>query len=107
MTYYASKHGKGLANTLDAIRNRKEFKSGGALWAKRVDPPYVVAFAGQLPDEERQRLNAEPPTYIVFSYNTPIGWYVPDGGWYIPEVKYSQTTTGHQSVLTRAVQDLY
>lgn len=105
--YYASKHGKGLANTLDAIRTRKAFKSGGALWAVASEPPYVVAYAGQLPDAHRKVLNAEQPTYIVYSYGTPIGWWSEDHGWTIPDVKYSRTTTAHQSVLTRAALHTY
>jgi hypothetical protein len=40
-------------------------------------------------------MNAE---YAVYSYNTPIAWYGPDG-WTFPEEKYSATTSRHQGRL--------
>jgi hypothetical protein len=106
MTYFASKHGKGLQNTLTAIREHTAFKTGGALYAVRMSGAFVLPSAGQLPEVERQRLNDEPPSYIVLSYNTPIAWFVADGGWYVPEVKYSATTSAHQSVVRRAIAGL-
>jgi hypothetical protein len=40
--------------------------------------------------------------YSVWSYATPIGWLVEGEGWVIPPVRYSSTTTRHQSYVKRA-----
>jgi hypothetical protein len=39
--------------------------------------------------------------FVVWSYDTPIGWR-DDMGWRVPDVKYSCTTTNHQNVLAVA-----
>jgi hypothetical protein len=50
----------------------------------------------QLPSEYNASfMKAE---YAVYSYNTPIAWYGPDG-WTKPEVGYSVTTSRHQNKL--------
>ena len=59
----------------------------------------------------RGTLGELPPKYIgqysfaiytIYSYNTPIAWY--DNGWVIPKVKYSVTTSRHQSTIKRAIE---
>lgn len=40
--------------------------------------------------------------YAVYSYATPIAWYA-HGTWTVPAVKYSVTTSRHQSAVNRAV----
>lgn len=52
--------------------------------------------AGQLPRQYAQHPSLARATYIVWSYSTPIAWFA-DGTWYEPPVKYSITTTKHQS----------
>ena len=47
-------------------------------------------------------LNKDEPSYIIYSYNTPIAWYG-KVGWVIPSVKYSSTTSRHQSLVRRAI----
>jgi hypothetical protein len=44
-----------------------------------------------------------PITFTIFSYGTPIAWRLEDGTWIVPPVKYSVTTTGHQSAVTYAL----
>jgi hypothetical protein len=74
--------------------------------------------AGRLPAEWVEALNAateQRGAYVVFSYSTPIAWYVhpydaPEGderfgGWTIPDVTYSPTTTRAQNRLRDALDD--
>lgn len=35
--------------------------------------------------------------YVIFSYGTPIAWHLLNGDWVKPNVKYSPTTSKHQS----------
>lgn len=60
---------------------------------------------GMLNDNERNLLgglDGRFPTYVVFSYSTPIA-YAQDGAWYIVAQKFSRTTSRHQSVVRRAI----
>lgn len=34
--------------------------------------------------------------YAIYSYQTPIAWYLKGRGWVIPAERYSNTTTNHQ-----------
>lgn len=109
MTYFSSQRGAGLANTIQAIRERESFKSSGALCAEtptRVgDHPWWSA--GHLPGDDLLTLRTEQPSYVVYSYATPIGWWSEKFGWTIPDVKHSATTSRHQSVLRRAALFAY
>ena len=67
--------------------------------------PFPVG-KGRLPKEFEDSLNEAD--YVVYSYGTPIAWHVPAQGtlrarWIEPNVKYSQTTTAHQSRLSIAL----
>jgi hypothetical protein len=43
--------------------------------------------------------------YVVFSYQTPIGWVRTDGGkWRIPPVTYSVSTARHQNIVKLAAR---
>lgn len=76
--------------------DRAPFKTHGAMWAGKVTSFTTSNRCGQLPVEYHwSYLGAE---YAVYSYNTPIAWYGPDG-WTKPEVGYSVTTTRHQNKL--------
>lgn len=50
---------------------------------------------GMLPDQFHYLL--EDAEYIVYSYATPILWYA-NGGWHYPKLKYSHSTSRHQSI---------
>lgn len=56
---------------------------------------------GQLPTEWRERFytDADEVDYVVYSYATPIAWHTVFGQWVIPPVKYSMSTSHHQSAL--------
>ena len=47
-------------------------------------------------------LNKDEPSYLVYSYATPIAWFG-KVGWVLPAVKYSPTTSKHQSIVRRAI----
>jgi hypothetical protein len=100
MTYYASKHGAGRKNTIQAISDRKAFKSGGALSGGTG-----TGYTGQLSGDALQRFYDDRAytDYIVYSYATPIAWHTTDG-WYMPSVKYSATTTNHQALTREAIR---
>jgi hypothetical protein len=44
--------------------------------------------------------------YVIYSYATPIAWHRSDGNWVVPDVKYSNTTTRHQSFVTVALHTI-
>lgn len=52
---------------------------------------------GRLPaawaQDLRSAFKADAEIYVVFSYSTPIAWFVPGEGWVEPDVKYSVTTS--------------
>jgi hypothetical protein len=53
---------------------------------------------GWLPSWWVSQLRVDQPSYVVWSYETPIAWYG-DRGWVCPDVKYSVTTGKHQSAV--------
>ena len=61
---------------------------------------------GRLPEPWRSKFLAAisaTGTYVVLSYDTPIAWWDATTGWVIPDVKYSPTTSRHQSNVRLAV----
>ena len=85
-----------------AVAARQDFTSSSALTARHEYPSY-----GRLPDAERAVLRDVAQehgsqTYVVYSYGTPAAWAAPGGPLYIPDVKYSVTTSKHQSYIRRA-----
>lgn len=61
---------------------------------------------GRLPEPWRSKFLAAisaSGTYVVLSYDTPIAWWDATTGWVIPDVKYSPTTSRHQSNVRLAV----
>jgi hypothetical protein len=60
-----------------------------------------LAYVGYLPKEYHEaytKARSAPDFYMVRSYSTPIAWYA-NGEWTKPPVKYSSTTSRHQSSL--------
>lgn len=75
-------------------------------------PYHWTPMTGRLPREWRERLTADIEAalgrggvYIVWSYGTPIAWVVGDVVT-IPDVKYSVTTSKHQSTVRFALREL-
>ena len=57
---------------------------------------------GRLDHKSIENLLKENPDYIVYSYGTPIAWHHA-GGWSLPAIKYSVTTSKHQTLVRRAI----
>lgn len=85
----------------EAIKNREQFKASAL--AGRYTRSSDEWHTGILPDEWRPawvqavRLHA----YAVWSYLTPILWILPSGEVIEPPVRYSQTTSIHQTYARR------
>lgn len=75
------------------IAHFEPFVTGGALRAVTGG-----SNTGYLPYPYARAFHADRPTYVVYSYDTPIAWYGLRG-WVVPAVKYSITTTSHQRVV--------
>lgn len=75
----------------------------------RIRDFYTPTQAGKLPEPWAKVLKNDQPGYVVFSYETPIAWHVPedgdDGGerWVVPKVRYSTTTSRHQTIVRTAL----
>ena len=86
------------------INNRTPFThqsmSGKWLTDSDINPYY-----GDLPPEyvaELRSLLSSSDVYVVFSYRTPIAYAASTPKFTIPEVKYSVTTTHHQTIVKLA-----
>jgi hypothetical protein len=89
---------------IEAIANLDSFEAS-ALSAREVynsRPRY-----GRLDDVEsfyEATHNSGGMVFIVYSYDTPIAWYVyPTNTWHIVEQKFSATTSKHQTYTRRAI----
>lgn len=84
--------------TAEAIANREDFTTSGALFAHSGKP---WRGAGRLRDEEYAVFNSDyrEIVYTVYSYATPIAWVTRDGRVHKVDQKFSLTTTKHQGNL--------
>jgi hypothetical protein len=85
-------------NAVDLISNRIGFTGSnfyGVVTAPKIDNADINP-TGMLPVEFHHLL--EDAEYIVYSYGTPIFWYASDCSWNFPKVKYSPSTSRHQSI---------
>lgn len=77
------------------ISDLSPFTTSGALSGRTPHGETFTAWdSGRLPREHVDSF--QRATYAVYSYATPIAW-VTDGAWAIPDVRYSVTTSRHQS----------
>ena len=60
-------------------------------------------YGGRLSDEWSARLWLDEPTYVVYSYGTPIFWVARDGREVLPPVRYSVSTARHQQQCVRTM----
>ena len=84
-------------NAVDLISNRIGFTGSnlyGVVTAPKIDNANINP-TGMLPVEFHHLL--EDAEYIVYSYETPIVWFA-NGSWHYPKVKYSHSTSRHQSL---------
>ncbi len=80
--------------TARAIANREDFKTSGALRSGRY-----WSGAGLLSGAEADLFYAAKPSYVVYSYATPIAWWTEENGWHKVGQKFSVTTSRHQGNL--------
>lgn len=93
--------------TAEAIRDREEFNTSGSMMARSLTSGSSPWGAGRLAgaDLDAYRRDMGSMSYIVWSYSTPIAWYVAkDKRWHIVAQKFSPTTTKHQGNLYLAAQ---
>lgn len=83
------------------IKSWQEFRNQPgkdvAPWSGR---PGGADSLGSLPSEHHQ--SAQAARYVVYSYETPIGWIDYHGNPRIPDVGYSLTTSQHQYATAHA-----
>lgn len=92
---------KTLANLSQApehIVNRIPFKAASMSGVEGVTDP------GRMSDDETREYRKSNPSYTVKSYGTPIAWHG-DAGWQHSTSKYSVTTSKHQNLVKRALND--
>lgn len=90
----------------DFIARREPFTTSGAMSARYVRwmpstgrlPADEIADLADLIEENREH---GEETYVVFSYGTPIAWATLLEDLVVPDVRYSVTTSKHQSVCRR------
>lgn len=86
--------------TAEAIRDRKPFNTSGALSARVVtglsswDSGILSGSDLDVFHEDKSRIR-----YVVYSYSTPIAWYMGAEGWHKVAQKFSPTTSKHQGLL--------
>lgn len=100
-TVVAATRGAGRSKLIEALKERKNFKTSGALRGERrystITPMY-----GKLNKDERARLRADTDkgiSYVVYSYETPIAWVTHDGEVYRVKQKFSVTTSKHMGAI--------
>ena len=57
---------------------------------------------GRLPSDVVLQLQLDEIDYVIYSYGTPIAWHG-KFGWSVPAIKYSSTTSRHQSIVRSAI----
>lgn len=94
-------HGKTPGKVCDAVRELKPFRIGN------VRGSFELHSTGRLPEEYAYELSQQAwggrVKYVLYSYSTPMAWLLDGEGWVRPLIKYSVTTSGHQSVFDRAI----
>ena len=84
------------------VKLRNSFRNGNvsAIRYNAGETPHIGVLPSFLTDQLKGT-SRNNDTYVVYSYQTPIGWSNCDGRdeWFIPDVTYSITTTHHQTLL--------
>jgi len=96
-----SLHGKQSWVLRDALKNRQDVRTSGAMRAQS-NRPGCIPNTGRLSDAEvialRDDSDAHGITYVVYSYATPIAWVRGDGEVHLVAQRFSPTTSKHQSI---------
>lgn len=90
-------HGKAREITATALEQCEPFRRSGYSMSAHSGPQDGH---GQMPADAAALYEADRPhiAYTVVSYHTPIAWVLNDGQVRVPDVRYSATTTQHQSM---------
>lgn len=86
------------------IRERLPFRAGN-LSAANATPNRAGVMKSPWVDEYLSRVDRNEIVYVVYSYATPIAWLDTDGVWTLPAITYSRTTSKHQGITRRAIQE--
>ena len=91
------------------VADRKEFT--GNTMSGRIKGKNAILSTGRMPqefvDELLSDINTMPNEsyiYLVYSYQTVIGWWTQEHGWKRPDVKYSVTTSKHQGMIPESTR---
>lgn len=91
---------------IEAIANLDSFEAS-ALSAREVynsRPPLGRLDSEDIVDFYEATHNSGGMVYIVYSYSTPIAWYVySTNQWRIVDQKFSATTSKHQNYVRRGI----
>lgn len=89
-----------------AVTDRVNLRHGN-LRGEQLSPPNTIGGfgvdTGWLGVVRATALNLADADYVIYSYATPIAWHTHYGLWVVPDVKYSVTTTRHQSLVRDAI----
>jgi hypothetical protein len=107
MAGYGNFGRKSQALIVESIQKQESFKVG-TMSGVDVSAP-LTGSHGQLIDTDQDTFNEfckanedGDLVYVVYSYETPIAWVYKDGRRTRVLHRFSQTTTGHQSMVARA-----
>lgn len=96
-----STYGQGASILRQALAKREDVTTSGSM---RASAPTlgVLPFTGRLNPEETHTLRRDVAgvglAYVVYSYDTPIGWVKTDGSVHLVAQRFSPTTSKHQSI---------
>ena len=79
-------------------------RGGGYTFTGSASPAYAT---GRLPSQLSPGLRNIETDYTVYSYSTPIAWRSTEGHWEVPNIRYSPTTSNHQTQIRRALGNSY
>lgn len=102
MTTATATHRTNLSGVPEHVANRVNFTCNNTLCGRNG---YAAIYFGRLPQEFRGAYDAARFTsdfYVIHSYATPIAWFA-NGVWTVPAVKYSVTTSRHQTQVRRGI----
>lgn len=82
----------------EKIENELPFRNRNATLVGGPSGPMITL--GELPEQYHE--DVRDARYVVYSYETPIGWVTRSGQRIVPDVGYSLTTSQHQYTVAHA-----
>ena len=96
---------KGKRAVQAAVDLRTPFNHG-TLSAQRIEHMTYGHMIPALGRSLATEIAVNGSAFVIFSYATPIAWWSDEAQeWIIPDVKYSVTTSNHQSVVRTATSN--